>query len=41
MTDPTKGSFLARTDLTLSLPILSGLRSLATWIEACLEGDHT
>ncbi|SEW20431.1 hypothetical protein SAMN05444851_2105 [Aliiroseovarius sediminilitoris] len=40
MTTPFEGPQLARTDIPTPLPILPGLRSLATWIEACLEGDH-
>lgn len=40
MTTPFEGPQLARTDIPTPLPILPGLRSLTTWIEACLEGDH-
>ncbi|WP_371169673.1 hypothetical protein [Aliiroseovarius sp. 2305UL8-7] len=45
MTDLFKGPKMATTNIpspTQSLmPILPGLKSLAAWIEACLEGDRT
>lgn len=38
MTDFFETPQLAATDIPSPLPILPGLKSLAAWIEACIEG---
>lgn len=41
MTDFDSGSLTARTDIPNPIPFLPGLKALAAWIEATLEGDRT
>ncbi|SMR72820.1 hypothetical protein SAMN04488030_1564 [Aliiroseovarius halocynthiae] len=41
MTDFNTGCLTARTDIPSPVPFIPGLKALAAWIEAAIEGDRT
>lgn len=41
MTDFDCGRRMARTDIPNPVPFVPGLKALAAWIEAAIEGDRT
>ncbi|WP_298906952.1 hypothetical protein [uncultured Aliiroseovarius sp.] len=41
MTDFHRGQLTARTDIPNPIPFVHGLKALAAWIDAILEGDRT
>ena len=40
MTDFQRGCMTARTDIPNPFPFIPGLKALAAWIEATIEGDR-